>query len=81
MESHEPNVFKIGRQSDESQGSTISESHQFNPCDSVRYCNSHQGSTTLESTGLDDGNGRMNVDFRDIFRGFFMIEAMISVDG
>jgi len=44
-----PNVLKIGRQSDESQGITTTESSKFNPCDGVGYCDPHQGFTTIES--------------------------------
>jgi len=47
----------------------------------ISYGDPHQGFTTIESTASDDANGRMKVDFRDIFRGFFTIKAVISVDG
>jgi len=40
----------------------------------------YQGSTTIESPHLDDVNGRSKDDFRDIYRGFFITETMISVD-
>jgi len=76
-ESLSPNKSEIGRQLDESQGNTMMESSIFNPCDRVRYCNPHQGFTIKESVG---SNGRMQVGVRDIWRGLFMIEAIISVD-
>ena len=50
-------------------------------CDGVRYCDQHQGSTTTESSSLDGGTRRMKDDFRGIFRGAFMTEPMIGVDG
>ena len=81
MESIHPNEFKIGRQSDESQGITPTESILFNPYDGIRYCNPHQGFTTIESTVLDGGNGWMKDDLLGIFRGFFITETVIKVDG
>jgi len=80
VESLLPNEFKIGRQSDGSQGITFTERILFNMCDGVRYCDPHQGSTTMESPHLDGSNGRMKDEFRDILRGTFTIETMISVD-
>jgi len=67
--------------SDESQGNTHRESHPLNNYDGVRYCDPHQGFTTLESMFLDGANGRMKDDFRGIFRGLLTTEAPISVDG
>jgi len=81
MESQLPNEFKIGRQSDESQGNTTTEGRPINPCDGVRYFDPHQGITTPESIALDDSNGRMEDDFRDISRDILTIEAPISVHG
>ena len=80
-ESPHPNEFKITRQSDESQGIAIEESKLFNLRHVIRYCDPHQGFTTSESTVLDDSNGRMKDDFCDIFRGFFMKETPVSIDG
>ena len=57
------------------------ESTLFNLCDGVRYCDPLQGFTTTESTSLDDVNRRMEDDFRGIFRGLLIMEAMISVYG
>ena len=53
----------------------------FNPCDGVRYCDPNQGITPKESLSLDDSNGRVKDDFRGIFRGSFITEAPIRVDG
>ena len=76
-----PNVFEIGRQSDGFQGFTIIESITLNACDGVRYSDPHKAITTIESHVLDGSNGGMKDDLRGIFRGFFMIETVISVDG
>ena len=60
---------------------TTIESHLFNPCDGVGYCDPHQGFTIIESTVPDDSNGRMKDDLRGIFRGPLMKETIIKVDG
>ena len=81
MESCLPNAFKGPRKLDESEGITTRESTLLNMCDGVRYCDPLQGFAIIESIVLDGSNGRMKDDFRDIFRGAFTIETMISVDG
>jgi len=79
-ESKYPNGFKIGRESDGSQGRTRTESIIFDPCDTIRHCNPLQGSTTKESIALDGGNRRSNDDFRDIFRDEIITATKVSVD-
>ena len=64
--------------SDESQGNTHRESHPLNKFDGVRYCDPHQGFTTLESMFLDGANGRMKDDFRGIFRGLLTTPTLTS---
>jgi len=50
-------------------------------CDVIRYCDPYQGFTTKESIFHDGGNGPSKDDFRGIFRGLFMTETIIGVDG
>ena len=50
-------------------------------CEGVRYYDPRQGLALKESHVLDDVNGRSKDNFRGTFRGAFIIEAIIGVDG
>jgi len=81
MESLLPNGCEVARQLERFQGITTQESILSNICDAIGYCDPNQGSTTSESQVLDDANGGMKDDFRDISRRALMIETPRSVDG